>query len=64
MVATEPLPEATAHALLPTQAAVCDNNFVLDYYRIAPDRRLLFGGRVSYTTATPGRLRTKDASPV
>lgn len=56
VVATEPLPEATAHALLPTQAAVCDNNFVLDYYRIAPDRRLLFGGRVSYTTATPGRL--------
>lgn len=56
VVATEPLPEATARALLPTQAAVCDNNFVLDYFRLAPDRRLLFGGRVSYTTATPGRL--------
>lgn len=56
MVATEPLPETIVQTILPTRAAVCDNNFILDYFRLAPDRRLLFGGRVSYTTATPGRL--------
>jgi gamma-glutamylputrescine oxidase len=35
---------------------VCDNNFVLDYFRPTADHRLLYGGRVSYSTATPARL--------
>jgi gamma-glutamylputrescine oxidase len=36
---------------------VCDNNFVLDYFRFSADHRLLFGGRVSYTTMTPPNLQ-------
>ena len=36
---------------------MCDNNFVLDYFRFSADHRLLFGGRVSYTTKTPARLK-------
>lgn len=56
VVATEPLPRALASSLLPSRAAVCDNNFVLDYFRLDDARRMLFGGRVSYTTATPDRL--------
>jgi gamma-glutamylputrescine oxidase len=36
---------------------VCDNNFVLDYFRFSADRRMLFGGRVSYTTMTPPNLK-------
>jgi gamma-glutamylputrescine oxidase len=43
--------------LIPSQAAVCDNNFVLDYFRFSNDHRLLFGGRVSYSTMTPLHLR-------
>jgi gamma-glutamylputrescine oxidase len=35
---------------------VCDNNFVLDYFRFSADNSLLFGGRVSYSTATPSDL--------
>jgi gamma-glutamylputrescine oxidase len=35
---------------------VCDNNFVLDYFRFSAERRLLFGGRVSYSTRTPKNL--------
>jgi gamma-glutamylputrescine oxidase len=56
IVATPPLAADLAHSLLPTHAAVCDNNFVLDYFRLSADQRMLFGGRVSYTAATPSEL--------
>ena len=54
--ATYPLGENRASALLPTDASVCDSNFVLNYYRLSADRRLLFGGRVSYSTVMPPNL--------
>ena len=53
---TEPLGENRAHALIPNDAAVSDTKFVLDYYRRTADHRLLFGGRVSYTTLPPANL--------
>jgi gamma-glutamylputrescine oxidase len=49
IVATEPLGESTARALLPANTAVTDMNWVLDYFRRSSDHRLLFGGRVSYS---------------
>jgi len=57
ILATEPLSPERAQSLIPCGAAVCDNNVVLDYFRLSADHRLLFGGRVSYTTMTPPRLR-------
>jgi gamma-glutamylputrescine oxidase len=54
---TEPLGAARARALIPSDAAVSDTKFVLDYYRLTADHRLLFGGRVSYTTLPPANLR-------
>jgi gamma-glutamylputrescine oxidase len=56
IVASEPLGQAQCRALIPSNAAVCDTNFVLDYFRFTADHRCLFGGRVSYTTATPFNL--------
>ena len=56
IVASEPLGADLARQLIPCGAAVCDNNFVLDYFRLSADHRMLFGGRVSYSTATPGDL--------
>ncbi len=53
---TEPLGENRARALIPSDAAVSDTKFVLDYYRLTADHRLLFGGRVSYTTLPPANL--------
>ncbi len=38
---------------MPTRSAVCDTDFVLDYFRTTDDHRMLFGGRVSYSTRTP-----------
>ena len=59
VVATQPLEPALAASLIPSRAAVCDNNFILDYFRVTNDHRVLFGGRVSYSTMTPLNL---DAS--
>lgn len=56
IVATRPLGAERARALIPCGAAVCDTNFVLDYFRTSADHRLLYGGRVSYSTATPMNL--------
>ena len=56
IVATEPVGEPMARQLIPCNAAVCDNNFVLDYFRFSADFSLLYGGRVSYSTATPANL--------
>ena len=62
---TEPLDPSEMDGLLPTRAAVCDSNFVLDYFRPTADQRLLFGGKVSYSTLTPpnlaGSLQTRIA---
>ncbi len=49
IVATEPLGERRARALIANHAAVSDMNWVLDYFRLSADHRLLFGGRVSYS---------------
>lgn len=53
---SERLPDAVADALIPSRSAVCDTNFVLDYFRTTNDQRMLYGGRVSYSGATPANL--------
>ncbi|EEA04666.1 FAD dependent oxidoreductase [Burkholderia sp. H160] len=56
IVATEPLGQARADALIKGREAVCDNNFFLDYFRLSGDHRVLFGGRASSTGASPMQL--------
>jgi gamma-glutamylputrescine oxidase len=56
IVASEVLEPGLARSLVPSGSAVCDTNFVLDYFRPTVDHRLLYGGRVSYSTATPVNL--------
>lgn len=48
IIATEPLSEETVEAINPRDLAVCDPNFVLEYFRLSADKRLLFGGRCNY----------------
>ncbi len=48
-LATEPLGDARARALIGNNAAVSDLNWIIDYFRRSADHRLLFGGRVSYS---------------
>ena len=56
MIATEPLAAAQAAALLPGNAAIADMNWILDYFRLSADNRVLFGGQVSYSALEPRRL--------
>jgi gamma-glutamylputrescine oxidase len=56
IIATEPLGEERARSLLPSNAAIADINWILDYFRRSRDHRLLFGGRVSYSSVQPPRL--------
>jgi gamma-glutamylputrescine oxidase len=53
MLATERLDEERAATLVRNGASVSDMNWVLDYFRLSPDHRLLFGGRVSYSGLKP-----------
>jgi gamma-glutamylputrescine oxidase len=56
MIATERMDPARAQALMPRRAAASDTNFVLDYFRLSEDNRLLFGAGDSYSGATPKNL--------
>jgi glycine/D-amino acid oxidase-like deaminating enzyme len=48
IIATEPLPEALASKLAPTGRAYFDSKNFLNYWHVTNDRRMLFGGRVSF----------------
>ena len=56
IAASRPLGAERAAALLPRRAAVSDTQWVLDYFRLSRDDRMIFGGRVSYSTLPPWRL--------
>lgn len=56
VITTEPLGEARAQGLINPNFAVADTQFVLDYYRLTADHRLLFGGKVSYSGLPPLNL--------
>src|SRR5271169_6333589 len=44
IITTEVLPEALAHELSPRNRMIYDSKNYLYYYRLTPDRRMLFGG--------------------
>ena len=48
IIATEPLSPEQVDEINPEDLAVCDPNFVLEYFRLSTDKRLLFGGRWNY----------------
>lgn len=59
IVATEPLGAERAARVLPRNDALSDANFVLDYYRLSADRRLIYGGEVSYDGREPRGLQQR-----
>ena len=58
IIATEPLGPRGA-ALLPTGVCVEDVRYVLDYYRLSADGRLLFGGGTVYGGTDPADITAK-----
>ncbi len=59
IIATEPLGEARARELLPTDVCVEDIRYVLDYFRLSADNRLLFGGGTVYGGTDPSDIEKK-----
>ncbi|WP_225774428.1 NAD(P)/FAD-dependent oxidoreductase [Pseudomonas sp. Marseille-Q5115] len=56
VVATEPLSDELARSLLPQDYCVEDCNYLLDYYRLTADKRLIFGGGVVYGARDPANI--------
>jgi gamma-glutamylputrescine oxidase len=59
MMATEPLGAARAAQLLPTGLCVEDVRYILDYFRLSADDRLIFGGGTVYGGTDPADVIAK-----
>ena len=57
IIATEPLTDEQVASVNPHDLAICDPNFVLQYYRLSADRRFLFGARINTFSDDPGYIR-------
>ncbi|MCP5148707.1 MAG: FAD-binding oxidoreductase [Pseudomonadales bacterium] len=57
MLATEPLPEATARRLIRDDTSMSDSRFVINYWKLSADNRLLFGGGESYSRRFPADIK-------
>jgi len=53
MIATEPLGEERARELISGRFGIHDTRFVVNYYRLSDDHRLLFGGGENYRRGFP-----------
>jgi gamma-glutamylputrescine oxidase len=53
MLATAPLGDATARRINRDDVAVVDSRFVVNYFHLSPDQRLLFGGGENYSARFP-----------
>ena len=53
IIATEPLGKEKAEQIIRDDVAVADTKFVVDYYRLSADKRLLFGGGENYSPNFP-----------
>jgi len=57
VLATAPLEEARARRINRDNVAVVDSRFVVNYFHLSPDRRLIFGGGENYSTRFPRDLK-------
>lgn len=64
IAATEPLPEAEAARLIKRRVAVADAKFVINYFRLSSDNRLLFGGGENYSYRFPRDIKAFVRKPM
>jgi gamma-glutamylputrescine oxidase len=57
VIATEPLGEERARRVIRDDVAVTDSKFVINYFRLSADRRLLFGGGETYSYDFPEDIK-------
>ncbi|WP_271273623.1 NAD(P)/FAD-dependent oxidoreductase [Aliamphritea hakodatensis] len=58
VIATEPLSKDLQQQLLPGDKCVEDCNYLLDYFRLSGDGRLIYGGGVTYGAREPGKIES------
>ncbi len=64
IVATEPLGQELAEALIAKDIAVADSKFVVNYFRRSADNRMLWGGGESYGWKFPRDIRALVRKPM
>lgn len=64
IVATEPLDTDVASRLIANRAAVADSRFVINYFRLTHDNRLLFGGGETYGYRFPPDIKAFVRRPM
>ena len=64
VVATEPLSEAQLKVINPRDVAIADSRFVVNYYRLSADKRLLFGGGENYRPNFPSNIASFVRKPM
>ncbi len=57
VLATEPLGEERARELIRDDCCVCATKFVVDYFRLSADHRMLFGGGETYSYEEPRNIK-------
>lgn len=58
MLATEPLDEEAASRINPRNLGIQDSRFVINYWKLSADNRLLFGGGENYRRGFPADIRS------
>lgn len=53
IIATEPLPAEISSKLIPKNRVVYDTRNILAYYRLSPDRRMVWGGEATLSGVNP-----------
>ncbi|MFQ3183604.1 MAG: gamma-glutamylputrescine oxidase [Alteromonas macleodii] len=64
IVATEPLSGDMARSLIRDNHAVADSKFVINYFRLSEDNRMLFGGGESYGYKFPNNIAKTVRKPM
>jgi gamma-glutamylputrescine oxidase len=62
VIATEPMQKARAEGLIRNRAAAYDTNFLLDYFRVTSDSRMMFGGADAFSGIAPADIRAEVRS--
>lgn len=64
IAATTPLSTAAAENLIRDDVAVADSKFVINYFRLSHDNRLLFGGGETYSYRFPSDIKSFVRNPM
>ncbi len=64
VIATEPLSEAQLKRIIPRDVAIADSRFVVNYYRLSADKRMLFGGGENYGQNFPADIASFVRKPM